>query len=491
MEINNKKNMADFLSTSIESKEAILLLIEKYMWSFQCALFLDLVHGRDGKPNKIEERDLALSEYITMGFEYEEGSYTKSLGDEKPDSGCISYGGWLRNGSKLSFWYRTEKNSGCYVTFLGKLMERFWLELRAFSERMFTRYSGMEEVPQLDNYIIPANEIETFTNNVYEYAVFSLQEFIAQELALDLRLINNIAGMSYEKRGNNNSGIVFVRDIKELEDTKNFKRICDLRFVNKNAREIRKLLEMTNMTMDKAGDGNLTVLVVDLNHNQEIDDGVAEFDNFKPSVVGIYMYDNNDSRCMKGKYWLNIQHRGVWEIRYGDKMICSYRNGFYQAFVQTIEEKLNRFKKKYGLSDKIYNIIMEAERVCGHGAILVCFPEGTTMDDEIDRLISKKYGYRILSEFDLSEKESISLLSSMDGAIFVDSGGKGRAVGVILDGVVKDEGTMARGSRYNSTKMYLDNLGRDDIYAAVISEDGGLDLLRGKMQEEKEILHHE
>ena len=474
MEEKRKKSI--FLPCDVGKLEAVLGYAEEYMWNFRDELLKNLVYGRMTK-NEYGTRDDELDKYIVMGFKYSEPDVLskESLKNKKPESGVVSYDGRLKNGGKLAFWYCPKDDFPCYIEFLGKLMERFWLSFRGFVENLIIRYSGNTNVP--DKYEISVLERERFANEVYETAVFSQQEFIAQELRIDLKAVNNIAGMSYEKRGNNNSAILFVRDVNTLGSEAGFKRLGSVAFSNKNAREVRKLLEMTNITVDESGAGKGTMLVVDVGDN--------DFDtNSTPYVVGICKLC--DSQCLKSRYWLEISCRGVWNLRYDNQLICGYQNGFYQAFKLTTEEKLNQLKDEFGITDEMKKIIMKAERVCGHGAILVCFPDSDEeglMNTQIKRLTDNKYGYRIEPKFRKLDEESIKLLTSLDGAIFLDREGNCYAVGVILDGVAQKTGTTARGSRYNSTLRYLDNLQDGSVYAVVISEDGGVDLLKPRIKD--------
>lgn len=76
---------------------------------------------------------------------------------------------------------------------------------------------------------------------------------------------------------------------------------------------------------------------------------------------------------------------------------------------------------------------------------------------------------------------SVDLLrqvSSIDGTVLLDHHGICHAIGVILDGVVNDECTPSRGSRFNSAVRYLhsDTARR---FAIVVSDDRTVDLLPG------------
>lgn len=65
-------------------------------------------------------------------------------------------------------------------------------------------------------------------------------------------------------------------------------------------------------------------------------------------------------------------------------------------------------------------------------------------------------------------------VTSIDGAILLDSKGKCHSIGVILDGIATNNGRSDRGSRYNSAIRYVDN-NKKKCVAIIISEDGMVD----------------
>lgn len=70
----------------------------------------------------------------------------------------------------------------------------------------------------------------------------------------------------------------------------------------------------------------------------------------------------------------------------------------------------------------------------------------------------------------------VAQVSRIDGAILVDQGGCCHAIGVILDGAATEEGTPARGARYNSAIRYR-RAATFPTVAVVISEDGQIDVI--------------
>lgn len=70
-------------------------------------------------------------------------------------------------------------------------------------------------------------------------------------------------------------------------------------------------------------------------------------------------------------------------------------------------------------------------------------------------------------------------LSSIDGALLLDTNATCHAVGVILDGITTERGNPARGARYNSAIRYSEYVKtqKHACLIVVISEDGMIDLI--------------
>lgn len=73
------------------------------------------------------------------------------------------------------------------------------------------------------------------------------------------------------------------------------------------------------------------------------------------------------------------------------------------------------------------------------------------------------------------DRELVKSITSIDGAIILDTQGVCHCMGVILDGVASLNGNSARGARYNSAIRYVDGH-KGECVAIIISEDGMVDL---------------
>ena len=74
-------------------------------------------------------------------------------------------------------------------------------------------------------------------------------------------------------------------------------------------------------------------------------------------------------------------------------------------------------------------------------------------------------------------KNLLSSITAIDGAIFLDTNLVCFGVGVILDGIAVNTGLSARGARYNSAQCYIDNKGYEEVAAVVVSDDETTDII--------------
>lgn len=126
------------------------------------------------------------------------------------------------------------------------------------------------------------------------------------------------------------------------------------------------------------------------------------------------------------------------------------------------------------VANKVGKVISKIQEV-EHGAVIVIASENR-IKNECSRLTRENHrGISLNKKRSLISKKAdkiIKKLTSIDGAILVDTNGYCHACGVILDGIAV-EGTPARGARYNCTKSYISLHAR--MMGVVLSEDGMID----------------
>ena len=106
-----------------------------------------------------------------------------------------------------------------------------------------------------------------------------------------------------------------------------------------------------------------------------------------------------------------------------------------------------------------------------HGTMLVITPEA---EQETKRLAAQCTAIEPITV----DKDIISHVSSVDGAILISPDGIVHSFGVILDGKASKNGNSTRGARYNSAIRYIDGERSRNIncLALIVSEDGYVDL---------------
>ena len=274
---------------------------------------------------------------------------------------------------------------------------------------------------------------------------------------IDLQELDSIFQQPYEKRKLSDKGIIFVG-----ENDVELKRFCDKEFDYENKRELRKILELASVS---AKAHQIYIAVVRKNG--------------RASMQGVII-DPSDA-YMNNKYCIMLKSQGNWEIKYGDRWICAYRENHYQSFRENAFEKLEKNINHYSGYNEITELIKDLSKHINHGAIFVCFAEREEAEKKINEASSLKRAYKFKYTLDMHSLDEvvISSFANIDGAIIIDKQGICYGIGTILDGKAKEEGDASRGSRFNSSLTYSANLKEEGIEAAiyVISEDGGIDFI--------------
>ncbi len=179
-----------------------------------------------------------------------------------------------------------------------------------------------------------------------------------------------------------------------------------------------------------------------------------------------------------------------WKLTGNGRELLHYEEGRFHFSDEKQTEVMGldalHLENEKDIKDTIYALKEQA-----HGTSAV-FLDGKAFEDELDRLDRNNRLCRIKpvsiskSEYGEEEKkrfrELLIGLSAIDGALIADYQGNIHAIGAILDGESVVEADMARGARYNSLKNYVNWLvgcreyERNQCFAVIISEDGGIDV---------------
>lgn len=283
-------------------------------------------------------------------------------------------------------------------------------------------------------------------------------EFFYGFYSLDINFLQNLSAATYESNYANSRIIVSRTDGHGVRRTRRsglkvaFTDPIDFSF--ENLRQIRKFMELSNDTF---------ALVIGENRK----------------IKGLTEEEAEQNEC-------EIQIRGhlAWTITYDGSKTISYNNGHYHIYVpHTAELNLHNFLAT--LEDPISQeqvdalslVIQEAAKQTSGTIVMIgSVPE---VASETIRITDMKYAIGI-SAVNLAEnKEIISSITAIDGAILMDTNCVCSCIGAILDGDVVTRGSMARGARFNSAHNYVKRRSQlnQHFTAFVISEDGTVDAI--------------
>lgn len=273
---------------------------------------------------------------------------------------------------------------------------------------------------------------------------------------LDITLINNLSGATYEGR-NINCGIIipykgYGRGTKRKHSSVELKLADKILFNNIEIRKLRKMLEIATVPLN---------LVVGRNK----------------VILGYTTGEAKHYECR-----IVITGRMEWKVFF-EGICIKYLNGTYRIVKQKKEIDNLYLLKKTCMSEeqfeKMKAVINEAAKQ-EHGTLLVIAEEKSTVN-EVERLCRYNRGIKI-KKFNLFRNLSyVQKITAIDGAVFIDYECNCYGIGIILDGDAVMEGLNSRGARYNSSVNYVKR--RNDFgekfIAVIISEDKPIDIFSG------------
>ncbi|SEA42021.1 diadenylate cyclase [Pedobacter hartonius] len=166
-----------------------------------------------------------------------------------------------------------------------------------------------------------------------------------------------------------------------------------------------------------------------------------------------------------------------WEVTHHENVMISVAFRMPDLY----NEKINRenffssLRRLFSGIDKtrlntLWDITLEATKQ-KHGTILAI---SSKADEEAVRLSSQCFKIKPIR----INTDIIHQITSIDGAVLVDTDCTCHAIGVILDGIATANGDSSRGARYNSALRYYEHMEhKAQTVLVVISEDGLIDLI--------------
>jgi len=166
-----------------------------------------------------------------------------------------------------------------------------------------------------------------------------------------------------------------------------------------------------------------------------------------------------------------------WEVVHHEQIMVSVAFRMPDLYNERIsrEKFYSSLKRLFSGIDKarlhtLWDITMEATKQ-KHGTILAISSEA---EQEAIRLSSQCFKIKPIR----INKDIIHQITSIDGAVLIDTDCICHAIGVILDGIATGNGDSSRGARYNSAIRYYEYMeNKAKTMLVVISEDGLIDLI--------------
>jgi hypothetical protein len=267
----------------------------------------------------------------------------------------------------------------------------------------------------------------------------------------DLQLLydacNTISSLKYEGEEGLGKMIIAARDHCNVKINMELEEPIHI----KDFRKVRKFLELAN------------------NDHLLISDAVYIYGLGK--LTGKYLQQD------ESLFIIHFTKHFHWEVVHHDKIMISVsfrmpglynekinKYKFYTTFARIFKdlnkEKLNR----------LWGLTVEATKQ-KHGTILAV---STAAEEEAERLGKQSFKIKPM----VLKKELIHQITSIDGAVLLDTNCNCFAIGVILDGIASTSGDSSRGARYNSAIKYYEVIEKKaGIVLIVISEDGMINLI--------------
>ncbi|MDA2449199.1 diadenylate cyclase [Bacillus cereus] len=257
----------------------------------------------------------------------------------------------------------------------------------------------------------------------------------------------------------------------------------------KETKKIRKIMEMCSDVIFAVGDKEG---IYGLGHFKDY--GEAFKHKLEDKIIFIHFngklhYDVKEVSFIKKKTTSFTEEQEIVNWNYGESLIYKIRDNR----IMLSDREFPKGKLRYFLNrifsdisesniDKLINIVHIASYQ-KHGTMLVVGTKDLA-EEEVNRLCNFQQAVKIekINLIDMAENKRnlvLNQISSIDGAIYLDSDGNVHGIGVILDGPANELGDSSRGARYNSAIKYNNSQKEinNNTLIIVVSEDGYIDIV--------------
>lgn len=351
-----------------------------------------------------------------------------------------------------------------------------------FNRRLTRLFFG-----KMQNYLLENTSYDQFGTN-FEQELDN--QYYVNNL---LEKMDDISTLTYESASPFGSILFMNKDIIAQPSIISFtvKFTIEDRIRLEDAKRIRKLLELTNVDKDLylIADENEIYGLGEVNWNLQKDALTLRLDFTGLSKYNFNLIRTETGLISKGKLFVEDEkkfYRSDLSLVETNLISVSFKNPRLGEEGYSSEKFKNLLKNVFWenhtdnnqISHKLewLDTIVRKAREQKQGTMVV-ITEPKTAKEEM-RQLSKQ---STLIEPGIINQEYIKFLTAIDGAIYFDVDGNCHAIGVILDGVAKEDiGDSSRGARYNSAQRYLQKLkdnGHKKCVIVIISEDGMVDLI--------------
>ena len=256
--------------------------------------------------------------------------------------------------------------------------------------------------------------------------------------------LDEVAAQPYEGRSSSGGIVLAAQDNPNVEVLLEFVEPIRL----SETRSLRKALEMASGDHDLLCDGE--------------------------KLRGLARVEPGYDTANESIFHFQVVSRGAWELRHSQTPLlrvtntrpalpqprldsARFRDTAVRIFPESLPEHI----------DRLWDLTMTATEA-EHGTMLVVHRQAA---EEAQRLVPQS---QLVVPTYLSP-ETLAAVTSIDGAVMVDSQGKCHAVGVILDGHATGTGDASRGARFNSAVRYQ-QAQAGECLVIIVSEDGMINL---------------
>lgn len=390
------------------------------------------------------------------------------LKNSKSEEWCRCIGGVPQTevmgsaGQIYVYYFMSLNDEKIDLTFLHCAEEVYYEWCLSQLSAVFYAVSPKEIIKEMDQGAVK----KQFHRNI----AFNFNSYMRDLFSIEPEIITAISGIYYEGETCCSKPSFCLTDIMDEETLEGVTLDCPITVETQKIKRIRKLLQM--------GKEGQCLLICRSNQ--------------KWQVRGVY----TEKDLYEKSFNFQIIKHMVWKMMVGGKLAVCFENGNY--VIKSQEFELCKVKEIY---EALFSMVFgeNIENVCReainqkHGTTLVILKENQedspkfTVEQEVERLILESSGMKMKPK--VLAEGFVNSVTSIDGALIVDSLGTCYGFGMILDGpkkCMKDEngeiqeeknsvqGNPDCGARHNSAMRYIKRC-RDSGFLAmaiVVSEDG-------------------